>query len=131
MGAPQGSPRSGALSSQLPGVLAADTESPLGVALTQDCPQPGHREPFQASPIQGWGRAESPQAQTLPPWATTRGEGRAPAELPVGPAKHRSPASLLPFLSAPPRLSPSQVFFLGEALRCRSVGEACFPGNQI
>ena len=98
---PQGSPNSRALSSQLPGVLAADTKSPLGVALTQDCPQPGHREPFQASPIQGWGRAERPQAQTLPPWATTRGEGRAPAELPMGPAEALQPRLPAPFSLRP------------------------------
>lgn len=99
--APPRAPRiAGQLSSQLPGVLAADTESPLGVALTQDCAQPDHREPFQASSIQGWGRAESPQAQTLPPWAT-RGEGRAPAELPVGRAEAPQPRLPAPFSLRP------------------------------
>ena len=122
---PQSPLREGQLSSQPPGVLATDTEAPLGVALTQDCTQPDHREPLQASPIQGWHGAESPQAQTLPPWATGR-EGRAPAELPVGPAEATA-ASRLPSRSTRSCLSPSQVFFL----RWRSMGEACFLGKQI
>lgn len=123
--APRAPCRAGQLPSQPPGVLAADTEAPQGVALTQDCTQPDRREPLQASSIQGWHPAESPQAQTLPPWATG-GEGRTPEELPVGPAEATT-TSQIPSRSTPSSLSPSQVYFL----RWRSMGEACFLGKQI
>lgn len=123
--APRAPCRAGQLSSHLPGVLAADTKPPRELTSPKTAPSPttgnlSRHHPSKGGIVQ---RVHRPSLCLLGQQA----ERAVPLQSsPWDPPKPPPPPNSL--LAPPhPASLPHRCFFL----RWSSVGEACFPGNQI